>query len=764
MAVFFIRQRDIEMKSAVRRLAFLMLLGLVGVGWVGGVAEAQVPNKINYQGKLTDSAGQPINATVSVVFHLYNVASGGSALYTETQTVTVANGLFNVAIGSVTPLGLPFDVPYYLGVKVGTDPEMTPRQAVLSGPYALQAASAEGLAATATVGGAQITGAISTATLPAANLSGTIGTAQIANNAVTQAKLSPLSGAAAGKVLGTDGSNLVWQSAGGSTITGSGSTNFLAKWTPDGSTLGNSAVTEINGLVGIGTNPAYTLDMFAPNAQIRLTNGVSGGSALLSRYTNRFEIQPSDGFQVSVGGTAAPHFWVGPGGSAGFGTTSPTNHVQIGDAPGFSGNDLAIGNGFRGMSFFQSATASTWFSSANFALMPNGSGGLVGIGTQAPANKLQIGSVGATGYIGNDIAFGNGTQASAIAQTPSVAWWNSSTNIALMPGNGLGNVGINTLTPIAPLTVDGFVSQGASEIVYFNITTPNGLQGGRINPRVSIYAEYNVLAGEFDAQSDSRIKDIVGVSDSGKDLDTINALQVTDYTLKDSIANGTRPFKKVIAQQVEGVYPQVVSKHVDFIPNVYQVASKVTKTDRGVLLHFENGHHLSAQAKRIKLLTSGEHTMQRVGILSIPSDRDVLIDVTKLTGDKMFVYGEEVDDFRTIDYDGLTTLNISATQELAKRQVRQQQDMAALAIENDAQVADLRQQLDRQTARIAELEKQADEIAELELDHRAQLERIETLEKQSAEIIALRQQLMDLANLRPGMQTPDAIAAQTLSK
>ena len=80
------------------------------------------------------------------------------------------------------------------------------------------------------------------------------------------------------------------------------------------------------------------------------------------------------------------------------------------------------------------------------------------------------------------------------------------------------------------------------------------------------------MALEFDSQSDSRIKDIRGVSDSASDLDTINALQVTDYTLKDKVRNGNKPFKKVIAQQVEKVYPQVVSQHVDFIPNVYRIA------------------------------------------------------------------------------------------------------------------------------------------------------------------------------------------------
>ena len=30
------------------------------------------------------------------------------------------------------------------------------------------------------------------------------------------------------------------------------------------------------------------------------------------------------------------------------------------------------------------------------------------------------------------------------------------------------------------------------------------------------------------------------------------------------------------------------------------------------------------------------------------------------------MYGEEVDDFRTVDYEGLTTLNISATQEISR--------------------------------------------------------------------------------------------------
>ena len=131
-----------------------------------GSVDAQVPHKINYQGYLTTAGGTPVNATVSMALKLYNVLTGGAELYSETQTVTVTNGVFNVVIGSVTALALPFDVPYYLGIKVAADPEMTPREQLAASPYAIRAASAETLATTATVLGSQVSGALSSATLP----------------------------------------------------------------------------------------------------------------------------------------------------------------------------------------------------------------------------------------------------------------------------------------------------------------------------------------------------------------------------------------------------------------------------------------------------------------------------------------------------------------------------------------------------------------------------------------------------------------------
>jgi hypothetical protein len=502
---------------------------------------------------------------------------------------------------------------------------------------------------------------------------------------------------------------------GGTVLSGSGAANALAKWGAGGKTLGTSQVFEKNGFVGIGNaTPAFALDVTVPssNTIINLVNGVNTAAASIARYTNRLEISPDDALQVSVGGVAKPHFWIDANGYVGIGNTAPSNHLQIGSAPSFAGNDLAIGNGSKGMSLYQSNTASTWFSSTSFALMPNTGNGYVGIGTQTPANKLQVGSVGASGYGGNDIAFGNGVGASGIAQTSNVVQWYSNTNIALMPVNGQGGVGINTTAPSFPLEVDGYIASGVAGYSYFQFQS--GLQNcNACVANVSIFAGQQVMALEFDALSDARIKDVVGLSDSARDLATIDAIQITDYTLKDVVQNGTKPFKKVIAQQVETVYPQVVSKHADFIPNVYRTASRVTSEDGGTLLHFDAGHGLSTQAKRLKLLASGEHSMRRVNIVAIRSDRDVLIEPSRLDGDKVFVYGEEVDDFRTVDYEGLTALNISATQELAKRLTKQQADLAAIVAEKDAQIADLRGQLASQQSRIVELEGLAGDLGSI---------------------------------------------------
>lgn len=113
------------------------------------------PTMINFQGRLTDPAGQPIDGPTNMIFTLYEQASSGPPLWseewTEVNAVPVSNGLFNVLLGSQSG-GIPFEVlsrdTLYLGITVPPDPEMTPRERLTSVPYALVAHSVPDLSIT----------------------------------------------------------------------------------------------------------------------------------------------------------------------------------------------------------------------------------------------------------------------------------------------------------------------------------------------------------------------------------------------------------------------------------------------------------------------------------------------------------------------------------------------------------------------------------------------------------------------------------------
>ncbi len=109
-----------------------------------GILNAQVPGQINFQGKLTDTLGNPVaNDNYDMEFALYDTDSGETALWSEQQSVWVADGIYNVVLGqpyNELTVDL-FSTPLYLGVKVGTDEEMMPRQILTSVPFALKAGS-----------------------------------------------------------------------------------------------------------------------------------------------------------------------------------------------------------------------------------------------------------------------------------------------------------------------------------------------------------------------------------------------------------------------------------------------------------------------------------------------------------------------------------------------------------------------------------------------------------------------------------------------
>ncbi|MBP1464949.1 hypothetical protein EYB53_004425 [Candidatus Chloroploca sp. M-50] len=212
----------------------LLLAGLFWAQTAGALPLPQAASSIStipYQGRLADAGGLPLTGTYTMVFRLYAASTEGVPLWEEQWTgpngVQVSDGLFNVMLGSLSPIApsvITTNPNLWLGVTVGTDDEMTPRIQIGTLPFAVQALTvpdaaittakladdavtsatiADGTIVTADLADGAVTSAtIADGTIVTADLAdgavtsatiadGTIVTADLANGAVTSAKLGP---------------------------------------------------------------------------------------------------------------------------------------------------------------------------------------------------------------------------------------------------------------------------------------------------------------------------------------------------------------------------------------------------------------------------------------------------------------------------------------------------------------------------------------------------------------------------------------------
>jgi microcystin-dependent protein len=107
---------------------------------------ADVPEMVHYEGFLSDGNGYAVaDGNYQVTFRIYDSFTGTTALWEETwgsgtSPVPIVNGRFRILLGSHVPLTSAFFQQHpntFLGITVGSDPEMAPRQRIASVPYAL---------------------------------------------------------------------------------------------------------------------------------------------------------------------------------------------------------------------------------------------------------------------------------------------------------------------------------------------------------------------------------------------------------------------------------------------------------------------------------------------------------------------------------------------------------------------------------------------------------------------------------------------------
>jgi len=123
----------------------LAIACIMALQTAAAVAVASPPFRIAYQAYLTGPSGSPVpDSTYSIVFTMYDAMTGGSTVWTETQSVATTSGHFSVQLGSVNALTpAHFNGTRYLALKVGANPEMTPRTLLSSVPYSHRAAVAD---------------------------------------------------------------------------------------------------------------------------------------------------------------------------------------------------------------------------------------------------------------------------------------------------------------------------------------------------------------------------------------------------------------------------------------------------------------------------------------------------------------------------------------------------------------------------------------------------------------------------------------------
>jgi len=517
----------------------------------------------------------------------------------------------------------------------------------------------------------------------------------------------------------------------------------------DWTVSGNNQYSAVSGNVGIGTsNPTRKLHVLGASAlfttSISSQQGIeiipmpggpqnNGGGRIFFREDNNDNFGYSVGFEGGNAGggvlsnwpansfviarhansaTGEPKLVMSAIGDVGVGgITNPTNTLDV-------KGDMAVGTNYAGIS-----------APTNGMLIE----GRVGIGTTQPDRLLEVdnpsgnasyirirGAEAADGDAGLEFSHqstGNNTTKTAIVSDSYNSWKRSDLRFILdnaednsnyefsdtkmiIKSNGIVGIGLDNPTQ-AKLVVNGDGNSSTNTFGYLNSSGNTGV--GTQNYSYSIWATGKIKASEFNAMSDARAKTIVQRTETSSLLNLVNQLTVTEYGYIDSIEHGSKTKQGFIAQEIEAVYPNAISKNTDFIPNVFEraVVTKYDAATQMATLSLSKAHGLSA-TDHIKLITEKGDVMVDVANVTETTVTVPLEEEQKA----VFVYGKQVDDFRAVDYDQVFSLGIGAIQELSAKVEALEAENAILKTENGTLKAELTTEKTTNEARFLRIEEQ----------------------------------------------------------
>ncbi len=441
------------------RVVGVGMFSLVCALWAPGSAVAQEPaapvppapppTVIAVSGHLRTPLGEPRQGTVVLQLSLYGRQDDTTPMWIEDQTVTLdAVGGYVVHFGATRDEGLPSylfagALARWVGVAVAGEPEQ-PRTAVLSAPYAANAAAAE------TLGGKTASDFVLSENLRAilrgwGLLGSTSGETSATKSAATTQSLSDWSGPS--------------------------TPNALVKWLDNVGTPGDSAVYETGGRVGLGTaNPVGKLD-------ISMNGGIGPFLGMGDTQAGGVEYRLYNGgvapgtFGVYDATHGLYRFVISSLGHVGIGTAAPGGKVDVAAHGGFwyfmgltdtqpGGVTYRLYNGGAAPGTFGVYDATNLL----YRLVID-SGGRVGIGTTTPDTRLTVRSAADADTEPFKIRNASNIEKLAVklgaTGAPQLNFENNGTKVRIDAAGdsyfGGGRVGLGTTTPSEQLHVAGNV-------------------------------------------------------------------------------------------------------------------------------------------------------------------------------------------------------------------------------------------------------------------------------------------------------------------
>lgn len=177
------------------------------------------------------------------------------------------------------------------------------------------------------------------------------------------------------------------------------------------------------------------------------------------------------------------------------------------------------------------------------------------------------------------------------------------------------------------------------------------------NNQYSIYADGKIASSEFNAISDKRVKNILNERNFKNDKLFIENVNIYDFEYIDKLTYGNKQKIGFMAQDLERLNNNLVNYSTNFIPNVFKKFKIINK--QKVILDTD----YDIQVNDILKIEVNEN-MKQIKILEKRENYIILEKINNLIGNEIFIYGKQVNDFKTINFEQLIAINMNSIKNL----------------------------------------------------------------------------------------------------